>query len=180
MPNDVVLDPTVHHLFAKDRFNRGKFSRSWPLYPRCGHNLSLPPLPRCPPFVEVGTPDLLWLYKSQRKAWKKGGEIGKRKTRKPEAKKSKTEELNRKSLEEQRRKTQHTEEEKQGGDKLNKKHNQRRKTWTQTEERGRTEGDRTGNKTGKTDEKGRTQTSENWEAENTKKTVDRGGETMKN
>jgi hypothetical protein len=56
-----------------------------------------------------------------------------------------------------------------GGDKLNKKHNQRRKTWTQTEERGRTEGDRTGNKTGKTDEKGRTQTSENWEAENTKK-----------
>jgi hypothetical protein len=70
MPNDVVLDPTVHHLFAKDWFNRGKSSRSWPLYPRCGHNLSLP---RCPPFVEAGTPDLLWLYKSQRKAWKKGG-----------------------------------------------------------------------------------------------------------
>jgi len=77
------------------------------------HDLSLPPLPQCPPFVEAGTPDLLWLYKSQRKAWKKG-EIGKRKTRKPEKKKSKTEELNRKSLEEQRRKTQHTEEEKQG------------------------------------------------------------------
>ncbi|KAL9381032.1 hypothetical protein Peur_026689 [Populus x canadensis] len=70
MPNDVVLDPTVHHLFAKDRFNRGKSSRSWPLYPRCGHNLSPP---RCPPFVEAGTPDLLWLFKSQRKAWKRGG-----------------------------------------------------------------------------------------------------------
>jgi hypothetical protein len=89
MPNDVVLDPTVHHLFAKDRFNREKFSRSWPLYPRCGHNLSLPPLPRCPPFVEVGTPDLLWLYKSQRKAWKKGGEIGKRKTRNQRQKRAK-------------------------------------------------------------------------------------------
>ena len=70
MPHDVVLDPTVHHLFAKDRFNRGKSSRSWPLYPRCGHDLSPP---RCPPFVEAGTPDLLWLYKSQRKAWKRGG-----------------------------------------------------------------------------------------------------------
>ena len=70
MPNDAVLDPTVHHLFAKDRFNRGKSSRSWPLYPRCGHDLSPP---RCPPFVEAGTPDLLWLYKSQRKAWKSGG-----------------------------------------------------------------------------------------------------------
>jgi len=70
MPNDVVLDPTVHHLFAKNQFNRGKSSRLWPLYPRCGHDLSPP---RCPPFVEAGTPDLLWLYKSQRKAWKKGG-----------------------------------------------------------------------------------------------------------
>ena len=70
MPNDAVLDPTVHHLFDKDRFNRGKSSRSWPLYPRCGHDLSPP---RCPPFVEAGTPDLLWLYKSQRKAWKSGG-----------------------------------------------------------------------------------------------------------
>ncbi|KAI9401675.1 hypothetical protein POPTR_001G152550v4 [Populus trichocarpa] len=73
MPHDVVLDPTVHHLFAKDRFNRGKSSRSWPLYPRCGHDLSPP---RCPPFVEAGTPDLLWLYKSQRKAWKRGEDFG--------------------------------------------------------------------------------------------------------
>jgi len=69
MPNDAVLDPTVHHLSAKDRFNRGKSSRSWPLYPRCGHDLSPP---RCPPFLEAGTPDLLWLYKSQRKASEKG------------------------------------------------------------------------------------------------------------
>jgi hypothetical protein len=77
MPNDAVLDPTVHHLFAKDRFNRGKSSRSWPLHPRCGHDLS-PPL--CPPFLEAGTPDLLWLYKSQRKAWKKGEkDFGRRK-----------------------------------------------------------------------------------------------------
>jgi len=52
--------------------------------------------------------------KARERPGKRGG-IGKRKTRKPEAKKSKTEELNRKSLEEQRRKTQHTEEEKQGG-----------------------------------------------------------------
>jgi len=73
MPNDVVLDPTVHHLFAKNQFNRGKSSRSWPLYPRCGHDLSPP---RCPPFMEAGTPDLLWLYKSQRKAWKRGGDFG--------------------------------------------------------------------------------------------------------
>jgi hypothetical protein len=65
MPNDAALDPTVHNLFAKNRFNRGKSSRSWPLYPRCGHDLSPP---RCPPFLEAGTPDLLWLYKSQRKA----------------------------------------------------------------------------------------------------------------
>ncbi|KAL9340468.1 hypothetical protein Peur_066687 [Populus x canadensis] len=70
MPNDVVLDPIVHHLFAKNQFNRGKSSRSWPLYPRCDHDLSPP---RCPPFVKAGTPDLLWLYKSQRKAWKRGG-----------------------------------------------------------------------------------------------------------
>jgi len=69
MPNDAVLDPTVHHLCAKDRLNRGKSSRSWPLYPRCGHDLSPP---RCPPFLEAGTPDLLWLYKSQRKASEKG------------------------------------------------------------------------------------------------------------
>ena len=69
MPNDAVLDPTVHRLSAKDRFNRGKSSRSWPLYPRCGHDLSPP---RCPPFLEAGTPDLLWLYKSQRKASEKG------------------------------------------------------------------------------------------------------------
>jgi hypothetical protein len=69
MPNDAVLDPTVHHLSAKDRLNRGKSSRSWPLYPRCGHDLSPP---RCPPFLEAGTPDLLWLYKSQRKASEKG------------------------------------------------------------------------------------------------------------
>jgi hypothetical protein len=69
MPNDAVLDPTVLHLFAKDQFNRGKSSRSWPLYPRCGHDLSPP---RCPPFLEAGTPDLLWLYKSQRKASEKG------------------------------------------------------------------------------------------------------------
>ena len=55
MPNDAVLDPTVHRLSAKDRFNRGKSSRSWPLYPRCGHDLSPP---RCPPFLEAGTPDL--------------------------------------------------------------------------------------------------------------------------
>jgi uncharacterized protein YaiL (DUF2058 family) len=55
------------------------------------------------------------LIKGERSAPTKRGEIGKRKTRKPEAKKSKTEELNQKSLEEQRRKTQHTEEEKQGG-----------------------------------------------------------------
>jgi hypothetical protein len=41
------------------------------------HDLSLPPLPQCPPFVEAGTPDLLWLYKSQRKAWKKGGRLEK-------------------------------------------------------------------------------------------------------
>ena len=68
MPNDAVLDPTVLHLFAKDQFNRGKSSRSWPLYPRCGHDLSPP---RCPPFLEAGTPDLLWLYKSQRKASEK-------------------------------------------------------------------------------------------------------------
>jgi len=66
--------------------NPAKSSRSWPLYPRCGDNLSLPPLPRCPPFVEAGTPDLLWLYKSQRKAWKRGGILAG--------------ELNRKSLEE--------------------------------------------------------------------------------
>jgi hypothetical protein len=26
--------------------------------------------------VEAGTPDLLWLYKSQRKAWKKGEDFG--------------------------------------------------------------------------------------------------------
>jgi hypothetical protein len=69
MPNDAVLDPTVHHLCAKDGLNRGKSSRSWPLYPRCGHDLSPP---RCPPFLEAGTPDLLWLYKSQRKASEKG------------------------------------------------------------------------------------------------------------
>jgi hypothetical protein len=53
--------------------------------------------------------------KDEQRRRKDRGEIGKRKTRKPEAKKSKIEELNRKSLEEQRRKTQHTEEEKQRG-----------------------------------------------------------------
>jgi len=68
MPNDAILDPTVLHLFAKDQFNRWKSNRSWPLYPRCGHDLSPP---RCPPFLEAGTPDLLWLYKSQRKASEK-------------------------------------------------------------------------------------------------------------
>jgi hypothetical protein len=50
-------------------------------------------------------------------------DIGKRKTRKPEAKKSKTEELNLKSLEEHRRKTQHIEEEKQGGLKVKPRKN---------------------------------------------------------
>jgi len=57
-------------LFAEDRFNRGKSSRSRPLYPRCGHDLSPP---RCPSFLEAGTPDLLWLYKNKRKASEKGG-----------------------------------------------------------------------------------------------------------
>jgi hypothetical protein len=70
MPNDAVLDPTVHYLFVEDRFNRGKSSRSRPLYQRCGHDLSPP---RCPPFLEAGTLDLLWLYKSQRKASESGG-----------------------------------------------------------------------------------------------------------
>jgi hypothetical protein len=30
MPNDAVVDPTVHHLFAEVRCTRGKSSRSWP------------------------------------------------------------------------------------------------------------------------------------------------------
>jgi len=29
--------------------------------------------PRCPPFLEAGTQDLLWFYKSQRKASARGG-----------------------------------------------------------------------------------------------------------
>jgi hypothetical protein len=56
---------------------RGRFSRSRPLYPRChswSHDLS--PL-RCPPFLEAGTQDLLWLYKSQRKASANKEERGK-------------------------------------------------------------------------------------------------------
>jgi hypothetical protein len=71
------LDPTVHHLFAEDRFNRGKSGRSWPgeIPANHGHYThdavseahDLWP-PRCPPFLEAGTQDLLWLYKSQRKA----------------------------------------------------------------------------------------------------------------
>jgi len=102
MPHDVVLDPTVHHLFAKDRFNRGKSSRSWPLYPRCGHDLSPP---RCPPFVEAGTPDLLWLYKSQRKAWKKGRRILKEeKTQKNRGKTKKTQATHRAKTQTQIRK----------------------------------------------------------------------------
>ncbi|KAJ6881795.1 hypothetical protein NC651_028410 [Populus alba x Populus x berolinensis] len=35
MPNNAILDLTVHHLFAKDWFNWGKSSRSQSLYPRC-------------------------------------------------------------------------------------------------------------------------------------------------
>jgi len=37
------------------------------------HDLSPP---RCPPFLEAGTQDLLWLYKSQRKASEKTKDEG--------------------------------------------------------------------------------------------------------
>jgi hypothetical protein len=54
-----------------------KSSRSWPGENAADHGHythgavseahDLSP-PRCPPFLEAGTQDLLWLYKSQRKA----------------------------------------------------------------------------------------------------------------
>jgi len=77
MPNDAVLDPIVHHLLAEDRFNRGKIrqimnrgnsSKPRPLHHDAvseAHDLSPP---RCSPFLEAGTQDFLWLYKSRRKA----------------------------------------------------------------------------------------------------------------
>ncbi|KAJ6888305.1 hypothetical protein NC652_029373 [Populus alba x Populus x berolinensis] len=92
MPNDVVLDTTVHHLFAEDQFNKGKSSRSWleenPVdYGHYIHDVvnDLSP-PRCPPFLEAGTQDLLWLYKSQRKAYVKGGQTSRRKNEQGEPK----------------------------------------------------------------------------------------------
>ena len=86
MSNDAVLDPTVHHLFAEDRFNRensadhgqGKIQQITATIPTMPFlkPRSLSPL-RCPPFLEAGTQDLLWLYKSQRKASANEEERGK-------------------------------------------------------------------------------------------------------
>jgi len=85
MPNDVVLDPTVHHLLAEDRFNKGKIrqimnrgnsSKSRPLHHDAvseAHDLSPP---RCSRFLEAGTQDFLWLYKSRRKASVRMGGCG--------------------------------------------------------------------------------------------------------
>jgi len=73
MPKDTTapFGSIVHYRlrFAwRKPVQQGKFSRSRPLYPQFhfwSHDLSPP---QCPPFLEAGTWDLLWLYKSQRKA----------------------------------------------------------------------------------------------------------------
>ena len=89
MPKDTTapFGSIVHYRlrFAwRKLVQQGKFSRSRPLYPRFhfwSHDLSPP---RCPPFLEAGTWDLLWLYKSQRKASERredwGGSKAKKKT----------------------------------------------------------------------------------------------------
>jgi hypothetical protein len=95
MPNDAVLDLTVHHQFAEDQFNRGKSSNHGHDAVSEAHDLSPP---RCPPFLKAGAQDLLWLYKSQRKASVKRGTSGrsrrKRRRNRTGRKEKKTEETN--------------------------------------------------------------------------------------
>jgi hypothetical protein len=59
----------------------GKFSRSWPGEDSADHShYAHDAIPEAtiltstmPPFLEAGTQDLLWFYKSQRKASARGG-----------------------------------------------------------------------------------------------------------